>query len=360
MLEALGLSSDEERVYRALVTDGPQRADELRDQLGLLAEQADEVIGRLAAQGLITHGTEDRTELSAAPPNVAGEVLLLRRMAELQSARAALGQLATAYRKTQHRSGSLDGILQILPQRAVAQQLEQIQQRARREVLMFDVPPYTAQEAGSPPNAVQLERLRAGVRYRTVYDRLSLESAGAIDRITGYVSTGEQARVMDRIPLKMVIVDRELALLPVASRPERDHNAVLLYPGALLDALLSLFELVWLCALPIDPVLLGDQNTAADAEGDPAAAETALTPADRRLLTLLLSGMTDDMISRQFGIARRTVQRRVKTLMAQAGAETRMQLGWQAAQLGWLPAPWKRTGLRRAQLPRQRQPGAVP
>ena len=52
------------------------------------------------------------------------------------------------------------------------------------------------------------------------------------------------------------------------------------------------------------------------------------------VLQLLQAGLTD-AVSR-LGTSERTVGRRVRLLMDRAAAETRFQLGWRAAERGWL------------------------
>nr|WP_313884217.1 helix-turn-helix transcriptional regulator [Streptomyces cynarae] len=61
-----------------------------------------------------------------------------------------------------------------------------------------------------------------------------------------------------------------------------------------------------------------------------------LTETDRRLLSLLVAGVADKAIASQMGLSRRTVQRHIQHMMTLAGADTRMQLAWQAARRGWL------------------------
>ncbi|MFF4189615.1 IS5 family transposase [Nonomuraea sp. NPDC001831] len=53
---------------------------------------------------------------------------------------------------------------------------------------------------------------------------------------------------------------------------------------------------------------------------------------DKRLIALLLTGLTDEAIARQLGIGYRTAQRRIDELMARLGAHTRFQAGVQAAR----------------------------
>ncbi|MEU2675014.1 hypothetical protein ABZ622_40640 [Streptomyces sp. NPDC007164] len=198
-----------------------------------------------------------------------------------------------------------------------------IQQRARREVLYFDAPPYW-----SVDNTVQLEQLSDGVSYRTVYGREAIEYPGAMKRIDQCLGAGEQARVTARLPMKMMIIDRKHAFTCAFSDNDRagsPGDLVIVDSSPLLDGLVELFERVWADSAPFDhgiPV--------------PRAERDELGDADKRLLTLLLGGLTDDAIARHLGVGRRTVLRRARGLMDRAGVATRMQLGWYAARRGWV------------------------
>ena len=86
------------------------------------------------------------------------------------------------------------------------------------------------------------------------------------------------------------------------------------------------------------------RDTAAGAEIVVSAGEIgeiapdAIDDVDAQLLSLLLAGLNDKAVAYQLGTSLRTVQRRVSHLMDLARVETRMQLGWQAARLGWSPS----------------------
>ncbi|MER5741846.1 hypothetical protein ABT097_01065 [Streptomyces sp. NPDC002225] len=198
-----------------------------------------------------------------------------------------------------------------------------IQQRARREVLYFDAPPYW-----SVDNTVQLDRLSDGVSYRTVYGEQAIEYPGAMTRIDQCLAAGEQARVTARLPMKMMIIDRETAF--TCAFGENDPagspgGLVIVDSGPLLDGLVELFERVWADSAPFD-----------HGTPEPRAEHDELDAAEKRLLTLLLGGLTDDAIARHLGVGRRTVLRRARGLMDRAGVATRMQLGWYAARRGWV------------------------
>ncbi|WP_405729186.1 helix-turn-helix transcriptional regulator [Streptomyces sp. NBC_01537] len=191
-----------------------------------------------------------------------------------------------------------------------------LQREARKEVLGFVRPPYVDQE-----NPVQAERLAAGVVYRSLYEASALAYPGSAD-LPGFIPPGEQARATPRVPMKLMIVDGERALLPLHGKGERGDLAsgglLLLNPSLLVDALLELFEDRWLRATPLrfteDP-------------------EVPASPTlDAQLLSLLMSGLPDKAVATQLGISLRTLQRRIRSLMESTGTANRTQLAWYVAQ----------------------------
>ncbi|MEU0369546.1 helix-turn-helix domain-containing protein [Streptomyces sp. NPDC006283] len=322
MLEALGLSTAESQVYQILVGSGRCQVDRLEQRTGLTGAQLEQAVAALAAKGLVAVTDDLPGQLIPAPPDIAGETLLLARMNELHSAKGLLNRLTKQYREAL-RPAALEEIAEIVPAETLSHRYEQLQLRARHEVLRFDAPPYLLVDEF---NAAELEQLAAGVRFRTVYDRAAIDGYAAQLEIRRYMEAGEQARVLARLPVKLIIVDRSTAMLAVRTDDGQAPGAVVqIHQGPLLDALLALFELVWVTALPLDP-----------SPGETHRGE--LSGSDAHLLLLLLSGLTDDAIARLMGIGKRTVNRRVRALMDLAGAASRMQLGWQACERGWITA----------------------
>jgi DNA-binding CsgD family transcriptional regulator len=334
MLEAVGLTPTEEQVYRLLVRAGALSTAELCQQLALSSEQAGVVCGNLATKGLIT-STSEPSEPSgrfiAAPVAVAGEALLHRRFEELQAARLEFAKIAEEYCPA--GSGSiLDGMIEIVPREAVPALFEQFQRNAKSDVWTIAMPPYAVP---SDKNSVEIERLACGVSYLALYTQAALEEPGAMEMIRHYVEAGEQARMQPGLAAKMAIFDGEVALMPVA----RWHplagapDSLVVRPSALLDALVELFERLWLSAVPLDSLVsngkFGDRSRS-------AGGGQLISAWEARLLAMLLAGMTDDAIGRQLGVARRTVVRHIHQLMAYAKATNRLQLVLRAVQFGWI------------------------
>jgi DNA-binding CsgD family transcriptional regulator len=197
---------------------------------------------------------------------------------------------------------------------------EQLQENATREVRVLDRPPYV-----TPPStqqALELERLHAGVTYRAIYGTEVFESEDVMGVLPELQTAGERSRVLAQVPLKMAVGDDDTALIGLTKRsPSEQH--LLIRSSGLLDGLIATFEMLWALAVPM-PALPFDGDFA------------GLRPHDRDVLLLLAGGATDDMISRRLRISPRTTQRRVRALMESLGAQTRFQAGVQAARRRWI------------------------
>jgi hypothetical protein len=162
------------------------------------------------------------------------------------------------------------------------------------------------------------------VRYRVIYDRQALSWPGRLaNDIPASIEAGEQARVRPELPLKMVIGDDRMAILPISSAEREPGAAYVIYRSSLLDALSLLFEAEWERASPLHAVDSGPVADQPDRE-------------TRQLLELLAAGVTDEGIARSLGCSMRTAQRRIQALLAELGATTRFQAGRSAQARGWL------------------------
>ncbi|TQL78878.1 hypothetical protein FB566_4473 [Stackebrandtia endophytica] len=315
-LEALGLDTAQTIVYRTVAQRRSMSTSEAMTAVSLPEPAFADAVTGLMTMGLLHTDPARPGLLVASPPDLTGITMLLQRYRELHDARVTLNELAASYRDAPNY---VDPLVEVLPGLEVSRRLSEIQSQATEEILIIDAPPYLTVDDSNP---VQITQMQAGVTYRTIYDQLALAAPGGLERITKFMDAGERAKVMDHTPAKMMIVDRRWAMLPQQRHIVLSEcGSLLVHRSPLLDSLLALFEVLWMSALPMPE------------SGTP---HPTLSPEDNQLLVLLLTGFTDDSICRQLGIAKRTVARRVKLLMTRAGAETRMQLGFHAARLGWI------------------------
>src|SRR3954453_6105194 len=94
MLEALGLSEDEERAYQRLVSRSSESAEDLAVALGFDAPVADAVLAELEDKGLVARSVADPGRFAASPPAVALGAMIPGRPGGLRGAQLELPPLA--------------------------------------------------------------------------------------------------------------------------------------------------------------------------------------------------------------------------------------------------------------------------
>ncbi|MEU9082861.1 helix-turn-helix domain-containing protein [Streptomyces sp. NPDC048357] len=327
MLDVLGLDPDDERVYRALLGRPNSAAVLLADLAVLSQAHVDKVLSRLVECGLATRSADER--FTAAPPAMALGALISQRRDGLRMAEHALVTFAEEHRAAMTGNSISDLIEVVTGVDAIRHRFLQVQQAARTQVRSFITAPFVA--LSPDENTAEPVAIGRGVQFRAVLDRAVLGEPGIIDDAIDSLRKGVQLRVADQLPMKLVLADADLGLVPLTVTPDGEPGAVLLHRSGLLDALDALFETVWRTAHPLEL-----SGTGGEADPTVALGATGPTDLDRRILALLLAGLTDQTAAAQLGLSPRTLHRRLRHLTDMAGVRTRMQLGGYAVRHGWV------------------------
>ncbi len=315
-LQAVGVSDRDEQLYRTLLRNPRATLSQLSAATGTSRVLARRGLDRRETRGLVSRQGQPARFVPAAP-DMAIEALILRRQEELERCRMVAATLLAESREAGQSAGWLVEV--IAGREATFQRYRQLLTTARSEVLMFDKPPYI----GPAENPLEIDVLKRGVTWKAVYAPEALELPERVAHLRSWQDAGEQARVCAHLPLKLVMVDRALALLPLTADnagETEEHTAILVHPCSLLTTLGMLFDMLWERSLPLS-------WTGSDDELD----ET-----DRTMLQLLTAGFKDQAIARQLDVSLRTVRRRLSNLMTVHGLRSRFQLGQLAVQRGWV------------------------
>ncbi|MEV8306598.1 helix-turn-helix domain-containing protein [Streptomyces flavidovirens] len=324
MLGAIGLDEAQESTYRALVTLGAAEVPDLAHRLTLPEADTERALRRLERQGLAARSSARTGRWVAAPPGVALGALLTRQRHELEQAELTAALLAEEYRAEADEPAVHDLVEVVTGASAVAHRFVQLRLGAAEEVCALVTGNPAAVSAMD--DEAQERAATRGVTYRVVLEREVLTLPSGIAELSAALGRDEQVRVVEKIPTRLVVVDRTVAMVPLTGRGA-EPAALVVHASGLLQSLTGLFEAVWREALPLR---LGVDGRAAE-EGQPGPDAT-----DLEVLSLLLAGMTDASVAKQLELGLRTVQRRVKGLMELAGVTTRLQLGWHAYERGWV------------------------
>jgi DNA-binding CsgD family transcriptional regulator len=210
----------------------------------------------------------------------------------------------------------------IVSREAQRQAFDHLRLSARHEIVCLTRPPMLITQVGGDEGERAGPREQRALARRCIVDQDYLELPGAVETVRRDVENGEATRIFPRLPLKFVLADQRIALIPLD--PELpDTPSLLVRSSALLDALYALFELLWQHAAPVTFTRTGEISARRRDAGLDEAAEN--------LLALLAAGLNDKTIAHKLDISLRTLKRRISGLMRTQKVRTRFQLAWALA-----------------------------
>jgi len=310
LLEPLGISRDVEELYVALASLDEATTGQLVAGSGLPLERVQALLDQLADLGLAIPVGEGSWRSLPLTDVVKG--LRARRLAELDSATIAAETLQTQLLAATHDAE--DDIQVFVGREATWVEYTELCNRTASEICLFDKPPYVG-----GPSATSMEDLRdsspewqaleRGVSQRSVYhpgfdpERLK--------EMALFATVGDKSRT-GPVPMKLVLFDRHTAFIPSMPSylPGHEIRASVVRHPLIVESLHWLFEAVWDNSIPITAGKYLDSD-----------------PRRRMLVSLMMSGSTDDAIANQLGINVRSVRRWIAELMDELGVTTRLQLG---------------------------------
>ncbi|GAA3803925.1 helix-turn-helix transcriptional regulator [Streptomyces chiangmaiensis] len=204
---------------------------------------------------------------------------------------------------------------------AIRGRIAELTSRLAREIMTFAPGDAHRTSDLAVAKTVDQPMLERGIRMRTIWLDSIRNGGPTLEYATWLQSLGGQARTVPTLPVRMIIMDRKCALLPV-NTVDATAGAVVLHGQGTVAALCALFDTTWETGTPLGT------SEPQDARG--------LTPQETELLRLLGQGLTDQAIAVRLGVSHRTAQRFAASLMEKLGARSRFEAGFKAAARGWL------------------------
>ncbi|MEU1729452.1 helix-turn-helix transcriptional regulator [Nonomuraea sp. NPDC005692] len=315
----LGISERAALAYTTLLKTGPISVEAVADELLWDVADAQESAEQLVKLGLAAGSGVVGATLTPTEPAIALQRLVHERAAELQEAQIVASNAYFTYRRTVHPQATED-LVEVVTGPQIIERIHAIEGAAESQVLRFDSPPY---HTHGEPNEEEIRNLDRNVEYRVVYSRSAVQNSDYYAcNISPCIASGEQARVLPTVPVKLTVFDRRVAFVSMSFvEAEINDSMLIVRPSSLLSALIGLFETSWRSAFPMH---LGEQEP------------PALKQLQRQILKLLATGITDENIAELLGISRRTLSRHLEQLTYSAGATTRFQLALYASRKGWI------------------------
>jgi DNA-binding CsgD family transcriptional regulator len=338
VLDVLGLGPDLAEAYGVAVGRVVWPRHELLDAIShatsLTRDEAAAGVDALLAGEVLREAEGESGGIRVVPPALALRTRLVLRRSELAEDHQRLEQADAMLaglqdRWTEARDSQAARVMEHITGIDVLRgRLEQMAAGTLRETLSLLPAHVLTPESIESGRALDAETLARGVAVRTVVVESAMRRPATAGYLRWLAEEGAEIRTVAALPLRLVVSDRVMAILPIDAESPRD-GALVVRAAGMLTALVALFETVWRGAKPIDaprppePVELDDVGTA--------------------ILRILSTGATDEAVSRQLGVSVRTVRRSISGLMGQLEASSRFELGLKLGARGWaeetLPGP---------------------
>ncbi|MBT2489136.1 helix-turn-helix domain-containing protein [Streptomyces sp. ISL-96] len=330
MLELLGLDTPTEAVYRAMLERPQDDVTALARHVDLAEDAVRAAWDKLSQLSLIQPSAAPTQPPRAVSPELGLDYLLARRQAEfalhrqrMAAARTAASQLISEYADRRPAAGNSPVSMEHLADVAqIRARLSVLTDTVRQEVMAFSPGGAQTEENMASARPLNKELLGRGVKMRTIYLESFRNCAASVAHANWLTTLGGQVRTAGTLPLRMTILDRETAVIPLNSE-DSSEGAVVITGKGTLTALCTLFETVWEASRP-----LGEK---------PCRDESELDRQEAAALRLLAEGHTDEGIAKRLGVSHRTARRIATALMDRLGARSRFEAGVRAVQRGWLP-----------------------
>ncbi|WP_405005547.1 hypothetical protein OHV13_16280 [Kitasatospora purpeofusca] len=157
-----------------------------------------------------------------------------------------------------------------------------------------------------------LEVLRRGATMRTIYHASTRYHQPTRDYVTTLAAAGWQFRTLDEPYTRLIIIDRRIAVIPVA---DDMSLAAFIYDQSVIEYLAEeVFERNWGRALEFD--------------GNPAVPRQVVSRLRHTIVELLLAGTNHRVIARRLGISERTLARHIAEMREDYNVDSLFQLGY--------------------------------
>lgn len=311
MLQPLGISARAEAIYVLLAPLESATLTELCDLTSGDPAKTTSHLEELRQLGLAAEVVQDLWQ--ALPLLGVVNALRAQRLSEIETASVAAESLHSHL--LQASESQADTIKIVVGRDAILAARRDICSAAKREMCAFDKPPYVQDRPDATAQnlmeeAPEWQLLDRGVGIRGVYHP-GFNNSDRLAELALFAQKGEQSRTAP-VPMKLILVDAQVALIPSMRSylPGHELRASITRHPMLVEALQWLFETVWDTSIPIITTGYTESN-----------------PRQQMLISLLMTGTTDNAIATQLNVNVRSVRRWIAELMDELGVATRLQLG---------------------------------
>lgn len=253
-LLSLGLTEYESKVYLAMLEKHSSTASELSKLSGVPRTRIYDILDRMARSGLCIELLGKEKKYQAISPDAAIQRFLEFQKAEFavkeKTAATLADDLKARFEKGLLNNDPLNYIELLRDPQQVSRRVMDLVTNAQKEILVFVKPPFSnPKKELERQNEESIKAIKRHIDIRALYElpKTPEEVQWMLGQIRRSASEGEKARVIDRLPIKMVVVDERKVVFAMEDflKAKTYQTSLVIEHHALALSLKILFETLW-------------------------------------------------------------------------------------------------------------------
>lgn len=251
----LGLTEREAKVYITLLSGRVFTAADLQKAVNIPRTKIYEVLNKMVSRNICTEKKLGKNKMyEAVEPKLAMERVYNSYQNELDSKKELINQITEVFTPIFENSKSIINPLEFID---VMKEKTQIHKRyagcvrnTKREMLTFNKGPYacdTGERLGEQEDEETKLLLRGGTT-KDIYELRELKEVDWLfESVRKSVGFGQKARVVEKLPIKMLVFDVEKVMFPLEQPIEESNELTMIYieHKQLAEACRMLFDFMW-------------------------------------------------------------------------------------------------------------------
>ncbi len=255
----IGFTQYEAQLYYALLTNGQVSASTLVGLSGVPQGKIYQVLSSLEMKGFcnVIHGKVKK--YIAVNPSVSFGELHSKKKKEEEQILELQDELEKEFLQTEDLNVTLDYLQVITSKQSQLQKFVELTRNATESIFTFNKQPYAT---GYKRNREQLESdseplrqiIASGVLVRGIFEKQDDEMENLLEMLQYFESIGEEIRLIDKLPFKMLLADSRVSMISLRSKEERQFNitSMVINQKDISQAMAELFDLYWSKSQPIN------------------------------------------------------------------------------------------------------------
>ncbi len=251
----IGLTEREAKVYITLLGGRMFTAADLQKSVNIPRTKIYEVLHKMVTRGICTEKKLGKNKMfEAIEPKLAMKRIFERYQNNLKRKEELITQVSEVFTPIFENSKSIINPLEFID---VMKEKTQIHKRytnsvrnTKREMLTFNKGPYASDNPGrlSEQEDEETKLLKRGGSTKDIYELRELKEIDWLfESVKKSVGFGQKARVVEKLPIKMLVFDKEKVMFPLEQPIEESNELTMIYieHKQLAEACRILFDHMW-------------------------------------------------------------------------------------------------------------------